>query len=380
MLQVATALLAISFLGSSLLVMPAAKAAAMSNIEVLWSVDVDQRKPNAPAAFSAPALVTSAGKTLIVIGGRDRWVHVYALDGWEERRIALQGPSDSGALALNNGLVVLSDTAGRMYAVDPKQGDIVWKRQLTASFSSIPVAIGDDFLVQTTDNRIYRFSQDGVKRWSFSGQNSVLGMYLNPSPLVVGSRIYAVLSNGDAVALKSDSGDLVWKRQLLLSNESAVLSELKAPLATPIFVPSLHIGGEITKNVIVAAFFQGDLFVLGKDDGAQSVSLPLSLKSSPVIAGNTLYAADSKGFLHAYDIKEGRLLWKKRVSNAELRGPVLWHDSLWLTDDAGSIFRMNRAGEKMAETTFEGSIVRLPEVTEAGLLLRSERGALYMVR
>ncbi len=351
-----------------------------TSINVVWSLDVDQRRPNSPAAYSAPTLVHTAKKTLIVIAGRDRWVHVYGLDGWEERRIALQGPSDSGALVLNNGLVVLSDTGGRLYAIDPIQGNIVWKRQLTATFSGTPVAVGDDFLLQTTDNRIYRFSENGEKRWSFSGQGSTLSMYLNPSPLVVGQHVYALFNNGDAVALKALTGDLLWKRQLLLSNDSPVLSELKAPLATPTFLPSLHIDGEQTKNVLLMSFFQGDVIALAQQDGAQQLSLHLSLKSPPLRIGQTLLMSDSHGFLHAYDIGKGQRLWKKRISKAELSGPILWQESLWLTDNQGTIYRLNQQGKVEASLTLEGDINRLPLPTKEGLLLRTDRGALYMIQ
>ncbi|MDQ6988395.1 MAG: PQQ-binding-like beta-propeller repeat protein [Mariprofundaceae bacterium] len=358
----------------------AVASGANTNIEVLWSVDVDQRRPNSPAAYSAPTLVHTDKQTFIVIGGRDRWVHIYSLDGWEERRVALQGPVDSGALALSNGWVVLADTAGRLYAIDPVQGNIVWKRQLTATFSGSPIAIGDDFLIQTTDNRLYRFSAQGEKRWSFSGQGSVLSMYLNPSPLVVGHEVYALFNNGDAIALKAISGDLLWKRQLLLNSESIVLSELKAPLATPIFMPALHIAGEQSENVLLMSFFQGEILALNTQDGVQQLNLPISIKSAPIHVENTMFMADSHGFLYAYDIVQGTQLWKKRISNTELTGPILWKNALWLTDNQGTVFRLNQAGEVQATLNLEGSINRLPLTTPEGLLIRTDRGALYMIQ
>jgi len=354
-------------------------ATEAKKLRIQWSTDVDQRLPNAPMALSTPALLNHNNQTLIVLGGRDAWVHVYDLKGSEVRRFPLDAASDSGALSLHNGLVVLGDIAGRLYGVDPVQGKIVWRVQLSASFTGTPVAIGQDFLVQTTDNRIYRFSPGGEKRWSFSGQNSALSLYLNPSPLVVGERIYVLLSNGDAIALKAYSGDLLWKRQLLLSNEMSVLTDLKAPLATPLFLPSLNIDGERAINALLMPFFQGDMIALSAKDGGQNLSLPISLKSAPLVIGSMLYAADSSGFLHAYNIKKGNRVWSKKISIHELLGPVSWKNQLWLTDNKGMVYHLNLNGEVQSKTNLKEHVSRLPVVTKAGLLVRTNRGSMYLV-
>lgn len=357
-----------------------AYANEIKELDVQWSVNVDQRLPNSPLAFSAPAIMKHGDETWLVLGGRDKWVHVYDISGAEVRRFRLGEASDSGALALENGLVALGDTAGRLYGVDPEQGKVVWQQQLTADFTCTPVAIEHDFLVQTTDHRIYRFSQNGEKQWSYAGQGGVLSMYLNAEPIVHGGYVYAVLGNGDVVALNADNGDLIWKRQLLLNNNSVVLSDIKAPLAAPLFLPSLHMGGEVSENVLLVSFFQGELIAISIADGAQRFSLPLSLKSTPLVLESILYAADSSGFLHAYNIEKGNRLWRKRISEHELLGPVLWQDSLWLADNYGVLYQLDKDGQTQATATFAGHISRLPIVTEAGIGIRDNRGAMHLVK
>jgi len=352
----------------------------LAPFNIAWSVDVDQRAPNAPDALSSPALLSKHNSTWLVVGGRDAWVHVYNLEGAEVRRFALQAPSDSGALALNNGLVVLGDTAGRLYAVDAEQGEIVWQKQLSASFTSAPIAVDGGFLVQTTDNRLYRFTQEGEKLWSFSGQGSVLSMYLNASPLVLDERVFVLLSNGDAVALKLSDGDLLWKRQLLLSNGSAVLSDLKVPLAQPVYLPRVQISGETSRETLLVPLFQGEMIGLSAVDGVQQFSLAISLKSSPAAVDSILFAADSQGVLHAYDIESGGRLWSKTISSGELLGPVVWQGSLWLADNKGKIFMVGLNGEVVSSMQMQGNISRLPMVTEAGLLVRTDRGMMTMLQ
>ncbi len=354
-------------------------ANASAQLHIAWSVDVDQRLPNAPLALSVPAVIDAGGQSYIVLGAQDSWVHVYDMDGRDIRRIRIQAPSDSGVLALPNHLVVLGDITGMLYGIDPVHGKIQWQTQLTAGLTGTPVVIGDDFVVQTTDNRVYRFSASGEKQWSFSGQNNTLGMYLNASPLVRGSYIYALLNNGDAIALKAANGDLLWKNQLLLSSESASLSDIKTPLSAPVFLSQLHLDGEVNKDVLLAPLFQGDLQVISAADGSLLLNLPISLRSSPVLVGKVLYMADSTGYVHAYDIEKGNRLWSRKISSEGLLGPVFWQDALWVANNQGTIYQLDLQGNVKAQTVLSGYISRPPLLTPNGLLLRTERGEMVMV-
>ncbi len=356
-------------------------AIAKPSIETVWSVDVDQRLPNSPLAFSSPAIVQHEGDTWVVIGGRDGWVHVYDLDsGSEVRRFPLRAPSDSGTLALRNGLAVLGDIQGRLYAVDPAQGKIVWQKNLTAAFTIPPLLLGDDFLVQTGDNELYRFSNAGEKRWSYTGSKNTLSLYFGAEPLIHDDTIYAVLNNGDALALKAYTGDVVWKRQTIVSSIASALTDLKAPLAKPQYLPQLHLAGEKVKDALLVPIFQGELVVLSANDGSQSFDVPVSLKSSPLIVGDQMFMADSSGFLHLYHVHKGNRVWSKKISSNALLGPVLFDESLWLTDNQGQVFRLNMQGDIEGSKVLQGGIARLPIITQQGLVIRTDRGEMVLVK
>jgi len=348
-------------------------------IQRVWSVDVDQRKPGDPEGFSQPAIVTNSdGK--IVIAGRDARVRVYDFNGSELHRIAIDEPSDCGALALSNGVVVVGDIGGLLYGIDPAKGSILWRYQLSSPFFSQPVPLQDGFLIQTSDNRIYRFSNDGEKQWSYAGSAGGLGIYLTSSPLVVDATLYAVLTNGDAVALKVDSGDLLWRRQLLLNTDAPVLSELRAPIATPVMLKQGYIGIEKFESAILVGFYQGDLLILSARDGRQLFAKEISIKSTPLVDHGTLYVATASGELVSIDLATGATQWKQKFTDGELLGPVLWEDSLWLANDRGSVLRISRDGEKRGEIAFNGRIERMPTVTPAGILVRTGLGTLTLIR
>jgi len=353
---------------------------APKSIETVWSIDVDARKPADPLTYGQAALTGQGEDARLVIGGGDGRAHVYDLAGNELYRIALSENSDSGAATLTSGLVVLSDTNAQLYAIDAQLGNITWQFGLSSPVTGTPIIVDQDVLVQCTDNRIYRIDAHGEKVWSFSGQAGGLGLYLNTSPLLHNNRIYALLTTGDAVALDAQTGDLIWRKQLLLNTDAAHLANLKAPQAMPVWMSELTWAGNTAKDLVLFSFYQGEMFALSADDGSTLLSDEISLKSAPLMDGERLYIADSHGLLQAIERNTGIILWQKQLSDGELVGPVMWHDLLWLADSHGSVFRLDQAGHVQATTELPCAIDRAPVITLNGVLVHTSLGGLYLLR
>ena len=352
--------------------------ASTGHLSVLWRNNVDQRKPASPPGFSLPAAINTAQGELVIAGGQDKRLRVYSAGGSELERIALAHASESGALQLSNGLVVVGDVGGILYGLDISNGRIAWQQQLSSALIGVPVAVGDDFIIQTSNNQIFRFSAGGKKLWSYSGQLGGLGSHLTPSPVVYDGNVYSVFSNGDVIALKADGGNFLWKRQMLLSNNAAVMSEVKIPEASPLVIPASQSGhGEAT---LVVSIFQGMLSFISLQDGSTLHQRKISLKSQPLLIDNTVFVADATGAVSALNANDAATLWKKQLSDGELTGPVLWRGNLWVADDQARVYRLDKKGRLQASTTLDGRIDRTPVATTHGLLVRNNLGTLYMLR
>jgi len=351
---------------------------AVDSIDIAWSNDVDYRQPAAPFGFSIPAALKTAEGERIVIGGQDQRVRIFDAEGSELARVGLAAACESGSLLLSNGLIVLGDLAGTLYAVDIHQAKIAWRFNLSSALIGSPIAVTDGFIVQTSNNQIYRFSNDGKKLWSYSGLLGGLSMHLTPSPVVYKQRVYAAMSNGDVVALKVTNGSFIWKRQLLLSNKAAVMSELKVPVAQPLLIRAEQSGRD--EDVLLVSVFQGGLSFLSLQDGSTLSNRALSLKSSPLLMGKQVFVADTAGAISALDASNGETLWKKQLTQGELTGPVYWQGSLWVADDKAMVYRLSPAGKLLASTELNGRIDRAPVAADEGVLVRNNLGSLYMLR
>jgi len=338
----------------------------LASLDMVWVVDVDQRRPMSPAGFSQPVL---AGNE-IVIGGRDERVRVYDLHGNELRRIAIEAACESGALALNPELVVLGDVDGTIYGINPQAGHILWRQRLSSVMLGHPVKAGNDFMVQTADNRIYRFSSGGKKRWSYAGQPGGLTMHQGAAPRVFGDAVYAIFTNGDVVALHADSGDLIWRRQLLLDTNAVTLSEMKVPVTDPV----------LAGNVLIISFYQGDVVVLSATDGQHLWQRHLSLKSTPILQGGYLLAATSDGAVVSLDAASGETRWRQKLSAGELVGPALSQGKLFVGDDHGHVYALTLDGRKTGALGLPGRIDRTPVAVPDGVLIRNNLGGLYLIQ
>lgn len=345
----------------------AEQATVVKALNIAMVVDVDQRQPVSPPGYAVPAV---AGER-IVIGARDNRARVFSLEGNELARIALKAPSESGALALGDNLVVLGDVDGILYGINPQTFSIAWRQQLSSVLLGRPVPAGEDFVLQTVDNRVYRFARDGSKRWSYGGQISGgLSLHQGASPLVMDDAIYAVFSYGDVVKLKPESGDLIWRRQLLLDTSAAVLRELKVPIADPVAA------GE----ALIVAFYQGDMVALARADGRRLWQRPVSLRSAPLVGQQYIYAAGSDGAVLALEAQSGDTVWRRQVTQGELVGPVLWRDHLVVADDLGSVYVLDIKGNIVASRKLSGRIDRAPVVLANGILVRNDMGNMYLLQ
>ncbi|MDQ6951085.1 MAG: PQQ-binding-like beta-propeller repeat protein [Mariprofundales bacterium] len=353
---------------------------------IVWSGNLDYTPLGSVPGVSQPALIQLHGsgplaaQAALAAGSGDHYLRILSLaSGSELRRVALDEAVDSGALQLANGLVVVGDIVGDLYGIDPDAGVIRWRMRLSSYLLGRPVAIGKDLLVQTMDNRIYRISAAGKKQWSFDGYAAGISMHASPSPLVTGGRVLVVLLSGDVVALDGKSGDLLWRKQLLLSARATVLSELKTPIADPLLVKDLHYGVDHIVPALLVSLYQGELHLLQAVSGEKRGVRKLSLRASPLLDGGTLFLAAADGSLRAIDIRHGETLWKRSLGSHELTGIVMLQHQLWVTDAQGVVYHISRDGQHQQQIALPGEINRAPVVTPLGVVVRTSLGGIYLI-
>ena len=187
---------------------------------------------------------------------------------------------------------------------------------------------------------------------------------------IAGAQLFVVTGEGEIMALNSASGEVIWRRNVLVPIRSAPKLQLGTLYVLTADDQLLaldsangktlwqHRGvGEkvgflsaispaIGDNFVVVAYSSGELYGLAADTGEQiwNDSLAMARKTTatsvfngfdgdPVMAGGVVFASSSNGLMAATHILSGRRLWEQPISAADT--PALTNNFLFaLTTDA----------------------------------------------
>jgi len=145
---------------------------------------------------------------------------------------------------------------------------------------------------------------DGRLRWRHEAAGSPEA-WLDRTPLVVGERVYAVLTSGAAAALQLDDGALAWQTPV-------------GPAGRPLSAPVSD--GE---RLYVGA--RDGLYALALADGHAVWQFPTArrVEAAPVVAGGVVYATCHDHHLYALDAASGEELWRYEVGRRIEVPPLL---------------------------------------------------------
>jgi outer membrane protein assembly factor BamB len=237
-----------------------------------WAPGV--QRVSAPAVAGDLACVSANGRTLVLLDPGT---------GVERGRVELEVSASASAPAL---VVGDRERVGDRNGVGNRKG--------------LPLRI----VVPCRGPHLLAVGADGRPRWRFDAAGSP-EPWLDRTPLVVGERVYAVLSTGAALALRLDDGTLLWQ---------AAVGPAGKPLSAPVS------DGE---RLYVGA--RDGLYALALADGRAVWHFPTArgVSAAPIVAGGVVYAACHDHHLYALDAASGEEEWHYEVERRIEVSPLL---------------------------------------------------------
>lgn len=197
----------------------------------------------------------------------------------------------TGAVGLGPNRLYIGTKNAKVVAFDKKSGKQLWKSRVTSEILTPPVSRGGLVVVQTVDGRIHGLAaRNGERLWVRNWSVPALSLRGTSRPLFVRNMIISGLANGKVVAIEARSG--------------RILRE----------------------------------FVVALPQGNNEIDRLVDIDASPIIIGRKLISAGYRGNIMAIDLKDGRLLWKKKAS--VYTGMDGDRDNVYLTDDAGHVMAL----------------------------------------
>lgn len=274
----------------------------------------------------------------------------------------------SAGPGVGEGHVIVAAKDGRAISLDAATGNEQWRANIDGESLARPLVSGELIVLQTIDNRLLALSVfDGRQIWTIEQSTPSLTMRGSASPVLVGSTIVAGFDNGRLSAVDLDSGDVIWESLLAPpSGRSALerLSDIDGVIAT--------VGQDV-----YAVGYQGRMGALASESGQILWSREISSYEGVSVDWNSVYTTRDDGEIIAMSRRDGTETWRNNdLLRREPTLPAAFHTTVAVGDLEGYVhFFSNLSGEPVARVKLGGAAIsNAPIVVADRLYVQSDSG------
>lgn len=252
-----------------------------------------------------------------------------------------------GAPLFIENMFFFGDSAGWLYAYRYQDGELIWKKKLSAAVVSSITGDTKNALkngaiyIATTDDAVYALKpSDATLLWRFQHNldPSMIGdipIKGQPSPVLTNGLIGCGFSDGAFVLIDVKSGQ---------EKQKSYIGQGRYPdvIATPIYN---------RKNKIwIVSTFDGPTVALDAQlQFKWEIDVPVS--SNVLIENDILYIPSSNGSLSAVEVQNGVKLWEwDSEEGGGLTTPVAIENLLWVNSRDGHFYLLDRDTGKLIYT------------------------------
>lgn len=313
------------------------------------------------------------------------------------------GRAIPGGIAVTEDYVV-AGTSDRHFAVlDRQTGEILWRKKLAGSVSSVPIVAGATVYAATErpDGRVYALRlQDGKKRWE-ANTGPVTAHLALAGGLLLAARV------NEIAALDTATGEHRWRTRIsgavraaptvfdghvfvTTVTDSAFVVRVedgaivgRVPLdGTVIGTPALADAG---RHELVAATASGTVFALTATPAALderwSVQVDAPVVGHVAVAGDTAFAVTRVGSLWIIPLADPGRARRHELKVGAVAGPAPFAQGVFVATIGGEVLWIDAAtGEVRWIIRVDGPVSEPPIVRNGEMLIVSGRGDILVYR
>jgi outer membrane protein assembly factor BamB len=247
---------------------------------------------------------------------------------------------------------------------------IVSRDDVDAESLARPLIKDEIVVIKSIDNRLQAFSLfDGRPRWSLQQSTPSLTMRGSSSPVAIGSTVIAGFDSGRLVAAELETGTVVWEGMLSPPKGRSDLDRLSdidgelAVVGQDIYATGYHgrlaamasesgqvlWSREVSSYEGVAADWNslytvrddGEVIALALRNGAETWRNASLLRREPTLPapfGTTVVVGDFEGYIHFFSTIDGEPVARKKLGGSAISsGPFVIGNRLYVQSDSGEL-------------------------------------------
>ena len=284
-------------------------------------------------------------------------------------RVELDMPLSAGP-GVGEDYVVVAGSDGVLVCLAANDGREIWRINIDGESLARPLIKNNSVVVRTIDGKLQVFSAfDGSEKWSIAQETPRLTLRGTSTPVIVGSTVVAGFDNGRLVGTNLSTGVTAWEATLSPPSGRSDLERLAdvdgtlAVVGQDIYAAGYHgriasIASEsgqilwardISTYVGVGVDFanvysldeSGELIALLRRNGSEVWRQDALLRrepTSPVAFDNAVAIGDFAGYVHLFSNIDGHPVARIRVGKGLLSGaPVVIGNKLYVQSEAGKL-------------------------------------------
>lgn len=285
-----------------------------------WETDLDTELTAGPGY----------GDGILVVVSRDgNAISLNAETGAEIWRVDLEGESVA-VPAIRNDTVVVATIDGLVRGLSASDGTILWSVEysppaLTLRGAAAPIIVGSVVIAGFDNGRLAAVNLiDGTTEWETmlsppSGVSDLDRLAdVDGALAAVGQDVYAAGYQGRVAALASESGQILWSREL--SSYAGIGAEWES---------------------VYTITDEGELVALRRRNGAdiwRQTALIRRQPTPPVPFNTAVVAGDFDGYVHFFSSVDGSIVARERVGKGMISGrPVVIAGRLYVQSESGQL-------------------------------------------
>ena len=275
----------------------------------------------------------------------------------------------SSGVEAKDGLVVVGNSKGQLFALDQTTGDEKWTAQLSGAILAPSLIHAGRVITVANDGTVYAHEvETGKQAWTYSLPNVQFSLRGQAVPVALDARNVLIASaNAYIYAIDAISGAPKLQRRVAVSEGRSDIQRL------------IDIDGEPTVmgQFVVTTSYQGQVTVLDLNSQQVVWSEDASSNQRPEVKGNGVFVAQTDGKITAYEITTGNKLWENdQLLNRKLSNPVMLDNDLVVGDLDGVLHLIDPAtGEIVGRSKTSGE-VRTLRVIDNQLYVGTRKGAM----
>ncbi|MFW5661544.1 MAG: PQQ-binding-like beta-propeller repeat protein [Oceanicaulis sp.] len=287
-----------------------------------------------------------------------------------------------GGVAYDSGRLFVHSGGMSLVALDAQSGEEVWRAEALTPFHSAPTVADGRVFATTDDNELIAMdAASGEILWTHRSIAETARLLTAPSPAVLGEVVIAPFTSGEIVALRVQTGGVLWSDSLTRTGGLTPLSSINDIAASPVVI------GER----VYAMSHSGILAAFDLRTGERVWTLPAGGLHAPYLAGDYLFLVTTEGELTAIERETGTVRWitqldvfkndRRRRDRISWAGPILAGERLVLASSEGELVFFDPAtGERTEDRDVGAPVYIAPVIAAETVLVFDDEGRLNAYR